>query len=73
MEARMMHMEALSINIGEKVILSYCDLSDDECKVKIVNDYTIEVILKGFHYHVSLTDFADFIYSQVETVREIGC
>ena len=69
----MTHMEALSINIGEKVILSYSDLSDDECKVKVVDDYTIEVILKGFRYHVSLTDFTEFVVTQVESVREIGC
>ena len=69
----MTHMEALSIDIGEKVILSYSDISDDECKVKIVNDDTIEVILKGFHYHVSLTDFADFVVTQVKMSREIGC
>jgi competence transcription factor ComK len=67
------HMEALSINIGEKVILSYSDISNDECKVKIVNDDTIEVILKGFHYHVSLTDFTEFVVTQVKSVREIGC
>ena len=66
-------MEALSIDIGEKVILSYSDLSDDEVIVKAVNDYTIEVILKGFRYHVSLTDYANFIYTQDENIREIGC
>ena len=69
----MTHMEALSINIGEKVILSYSDLSDDEAQVKVVNDDTIEVILKGFRYHVSLTDFTEFVVTQVESVREIGC
>ena len=69
----MTHMEALSIDIGEKVILSYSDISDDECKVKIVNDDTIEVILKGFHYHVSLTDFTVFVLTQIKSVRDIGC
>ena len=66
-------IEALSVNVGEKVMLSYSDLSDDEAQVKVVNDDTIEVILKGFHYHVSLTDFTEFVVTQVKSVREIGC
>jgi len=66
-------IEALSVNVGEKVMLSYSDLSDDEAQVKVVNDDTIEVILKGFHYHVSLTDFTEFVVTQVKMSRVIGC
>ena len=67
----MTHMEALSINIGEKVILSYSDLSEHQAMV--FDDYTIEVILNGFHYHVSLTDYTDFICHQVTMIKQVGC
>ena len=66
-------IEALSVNVGEKVMLSYSDLSDDEAQVKVVNDDTVEVTLRGFAYHISASDFADFVVTQVKMSREIGC
>jgi hypothetical protein len=66
-------IEALSVNVGEKVLLSYSDLSDDSATVAIVNDNTVEVTLRGFAYHISASDFADFVVTQVKMSREIGC
>ena len=64
-------IEALSVNVGEKVLLSYSDLSDDSATVAIVNDNTVEVTLRA--YHISASDFADFVVTQVKMSREIGC
>jgi len=69
----MTHIRALSLPYGEEVILSYSDLSDDEATVAIVNDETIEMTLNGFTYHIGLADFTEFVYAQVDMMRNIEC
>lgn len=69
----MSHIEAISVLVGEKVILSYSDLSDETATVSIVNDEVLEVILNGFPYHISVTDFTDYVCDQVSMNRVIGC
>jgi hypothetical protein len=66
-------VEATSITVGEKVTLSYSDLSNESTTVAVVNDNTVEVNLRGFLYHISVSDFADFVCNQVAVIREIGC
>ena len=69
----MSHIEAISVSVGEKVLLSYSDLSDEEATVSIVDDNTVQVRLRGFPYLISASDFADFILDQVNMTRAIGC
>ena len=69
----MSHIEAISVLVGEKVTLSYSDLSDEEATVSIVDDNTLEVKIRGFPYHISASDFADFVLDRVQTLRAIGC
>jgi len=69
----MTHIRALSLSFGVEVMLSYSDISHDETTVSTVNDETIEITLNGFSYHVSLTDFTEFVLDQVSMMRSIGC
>lgn len=69
----MTHIRALSLPYGEEVILSYSDLSNEEATVSIVSDEKIEVTLNGFRYHISLTDFTNFVCDQVSMMRSIEC
>ena len=69
----MSHIEAISVLVGEKVTLSYSDLSDETATVSIVNDEVLEVILNGFPYHISVTDFTDYVCDQVSMMRSIEC
>lgn len=66
-------IEALSVSIGEKVLLSYSDLSNETATVSIVNNEVFEVILNGFPYHISVTDFTDYVCDQVSMMRNIEC
>ena len=69
----MSHIEAISVSVGEKVLLSYSDLSDEEATVSIVDDNTVQVRVRGFPYHISASDFDDFVLDQVKMTRTIGC
>jgi hypothetical protein len=69
----MTQIRALSLTFGVEVILSYSDLSDDDVTVSIVSDETIEITLNGFSYHISVTDFTEFVLDQVSLMRSIGC
>lgn len=69
----MTHIRALSLPYGEEVILSYSDLSNEEATVSIVSDEKIEVTLNGFRYHISVTDFTNFVCDQVSMMRSIEC
>lgn len=69
----MTQIRALSLPYGEEVILSYSDLSNEEATVAIVNDETIEMTLNGFAYHISVTDFTNFVCDQVIMMRSIEC
>ena len=69
----MTHIRALSLPYGEEVMIPYSELSDDDVPLSIVNDETIEITLNGFAYHVSVTDFTEFVLDQVSLMRSIGC
>lgn len=69
----MTHIRALSLPYGEEVILSYSDLSNEEATVSIVSDEKIEMTLNGFTYHISVTDFTNFVCDQVSMMRSIEC
>lgn len=69
----MSHIEAISVSVGEKVILSYSDLSDETATVSVVDDNTLRVTVRGFPYHITARDFADFVLDQVNMCRAIGC
>lgn len=69
----MTHVRALSLPYGEEVMISYSELSSDEVTLSTVNDETIEITLNGFSYHISLTDFTEFVLDQVSMMRSIGC
>jgi len=69
----MTHVQALSVRFGEKVTLSYSDLSNETATVSIVNAEVLEVILNGFPYHISVTDFTDYVCDQVSMMRSIEC
>lgn len=69
----MTHIRALSLPYGEEVMISYSDISHDEATVSIVSDETIEITLNGFSYHISVTDFTEFVLDQVSLMRNIGC
>ena len=69
----MSHIEAISVSVGEKVILSYSDLSDETATVSVVDDNTLRVTVRGFPYHINARDFADFVFDQVNMCRAIGC
>ena len=69
----MTHIRALSLPYGEEVMIPYSELSDDDVPLSIVNDETIEITLNGFSYHISVTDFTEFVLDQVSLMRNIGC
>ena len=69
----MTRIRALSLPYGEEVILSYSDLSNEEATVAIVNNETVEMTLNGFVYHISVTDFTNFVCDQVIMMRSIEC
>ncbi len=69
----MTQIRALSLPYGEEVMISYSDISHDEATVSIVSDETIEITLNGFSYHISVTDFTEFVLDQVSLMRSIGC
>lgn len=69
----MSHIEAISVSVGEKVLLSYSDLSDETATVSIVDDNTLRVTVRGFPYHITASDFAEFVFDQVKMYRAIGC
>lgn len=67
------HMKAISVDVGEEVMLSYSDMSNHECVISIVDDTTLAVSLKGFHYHVTLLDYEEFVYNQLSLMDAVGC
>lgn len=71
----MSHVTAMAIDTGEEVLLSYAEISSENCGVMIIeeNEDELALIINAFRYHVSLSDYTKVIEWQFKANRSVEC
>lgn len=69
------HVTAMAIDTGEEVLLSYAEISSENCGVMIIeeNEDELALIINAFRYHVSLSDYTKVIEWQFKANRSVEC
>lgn len=65
----------MAIDTGEEVLLSYAEISSENCGVMIIeeNEDELALIINAFRYHVSLSDYTKVIEWQFKANRSVEC